>query len=61
MCGCMTSDCVCATRVDKLQNGLRPMVVPAAIGDRAAGQHEHNLFDLAMKYEDPVTVEETVA
>ena len=58
--GCTTSGCVRATAVDALQNGLRPMVVREAVGDRSAAAHEQSLFDLNAKYADVVTAEETL-
>ena len=58
--GCTTSGCVRATAVDALQNGLRPMVVREAVGDRSAAAHEQSLFDLNAKYADVVNAEETL-
>jgi maleamate amidohydrolase len=58
--GCTTSGCVRATAVDALQNGLRPMVVREAVGDRSAAAHEQSLFDLNAKYADVVSGEETL-
>lgn len=58
--GCTTSGCVRATAVDAVQNGLRPMVVREAVGDRAQAAHEQSLFDLQAKYADVVSVEEAV-
>ena len=50
--GFSTSGCVRATALDALQHGFRPIVVAEACGDRAAGPHEQNLFDLDAKYAD---------
>jgi nicotinamidase-related amidase len=50
--GCTTSGCVRATAVDALQNGLRPIVVQDAVGDRSERAHEQALFDLNQKYAD---------
>ncbi len=58
--GCTTSGCVRATAVDAVQNGLRPIVVREAVGDRAQAAHEQSLFDLQAKYADVVGVEEAV-
>ncbi|MCK9511560.1 MAG: isochorismatase family protein [Pigmentiphaga sp.] len=55
--GCTTSGCVRATAVDAVQNGLRPMVVREAVGDRSQAAHEQSLFDLQAKYADVVEVE----
>ncbi len=56
--GCTTSGCVRATAVDAVQNGLRPMVVREAVGDRAESAHEQSLFDLNAKYADVVGAED---
>ncbi|MBO3749569.1 isochorismatase family protein [Streptosporangiaceae bacterium NEAU-GS5] len=48
--GVSTSGCVRATAVDAIQHGYLPVVARQAVGDRAAGPHEANLFDIAAKY-----------
>ncbi|MGE0581639.1 MAG: isochorismatase family protein [Steroidobacteraceae bacterium] len=48
--GVSTSGCVRASAVDCCQHGFVPVVVRDAVGDRAAGPHESNLFDLQAKY-----------
>ncbi|MGD9599802.1 MAG: isochorismatase family protein [Steroidobacteraceae bacterium] len=48
--GVSTSGCVRASAVDCCQHGFVPVVVRDAVGDRAAGPHEANLFDLQAKY-----------
>ena len=48
--GLSTSGCVRASAVDCCQHGFVPVVVREAVGDRAAGPHESNLFDLQAKY-----------
>ncbi len=58
--GCTTSGCVRATAVDAVQNGLRPMVVREAVGDRSMAAHEQSLFDLNAKYADVVSLDETL-
>ena len=58
--GCTTSGCVRATAVDAVQNGLRPIVVGEAVGDRSQAAHEQSLFDLQAKYADVVSVEEVL-
>lgn len=60
ICGCTTSGCVRASAVDAVQNGLRPIVVKEAVGDRAQDAHEQSLFDLQAKYADVVGVEEAL-
>ncbi len=59
--GVTTSGCVRASTVDALQYGFRPIVVRQAVGDRAAGPHEANLFDMHAKYADVVELEEALA
>lgn len=59
--GVTTSGCVRATAVDSLQNGFRTIVVREAVGDRAPGPHEANLFDLHAKYADVVGLDEALA
>lgn len=55
--GMSTSGCVRATAVDAVQHGFIPLVVRDAVGDRASGPHEANLFDLQTKYAEVVTLE----
>jgi nicotinamidase-related amidase len=55
--GMSTSGCVRATGVDTVQHGFIPLVVRDAVGDRASGPHEANLFDLQTKYAEVVTLE----
>jgi len=50
--GVSTSGCVRATVVDCVQNGFRAIVPRQAVGDRAPGPHEANLFDMQAKYAD---------
>lgn len=59
--GCTTSGCVRASVVDALQYGFRPIVPREAVGDRAPGLHEANLFDIQAKYGDVLSLEETLA
>jgi len=58
--GCTTSGCVRATAVDALQYGLHAIVPVEAVGDRAQGPHEANLFDIDAKYGDVVPVAEVL-
>jgi nicotinamidase-related amidase len=48
--GVSTSGCVRATAVDAMQYGFVPLVVRDAVGDRADGPHEANLYDIQAKY-----------
>jgi maleamate amidohydrolase len=52
--GVSTSGCIRATAVDSCQHGFIPVVVREAVGDRAPGPHEANLFDLQAKYAEVV-------
>ncbi len=54
--GVSTSGCVRATAVDACQHGFVPLVVREAVGDRAPGPHEANLYDLQSKYAEVVTL-----
>jgi maleamate amidohydrolase len=47
--GFSTSGCVRATTLDTMQYGFIPIVVSDATGDRVAGIHESNLFDMQAK------------
>ncbi len=58
--GLTTSGCVRATAVDAIQHGFRPVVVREAVGDRHAGPHEANLFDLQAKYADVVSLDQVI-
>jgi len=55
--GCTTSGCVRASAVDACQTGFHTIVVEEAVGDRAVGPHEANLFDIDAKYGDVVSLE----
>ena len=56
--GCTTSGCVRATVVDAMSHNFRTLAVADAIGDRAAGPHAANLFDIGQKYADLVRAED---
>ncbi len=58
--GCTTSGCVRASAVDSLQHGFHTIVVREAVGDRAEGPHEANLFDMDAKYADVVSTGDVV-
>jgi nicotinamidase-related amidase len=60
LAGVTTSGCVRATAVDSLQHGYRTVVPADAVGDRADGPHEANLFDIDAKYGDVVTTDEVL-
>jgi len=59
--GLSTSGCVRASAVDCCQHGFVPLVVREAVGDRAAGPHESNLFDLQAKYAEVIGLDEAVS
>ena len=54
--GVTTSGCIRATAVDACQYGFIPAVVRDAVGDRAPGPHEANLYDLESKYAEVVSL-----
>ncbi|MCZ7573096.1 MAG: isochorismatase family protein [Ardenticatenaceae bacterium] len=55
--GCTTSGCIRASAIDGLQHGFRVIVAREAVGDRAAGPHQANLFDIDAKYGDVVALD----
>lgn len=55
--GVSTSGCVRASAVDCCQHGFIPLVVRDAVGDRAPGPHEANLFDLQAKYAEVIDLD----
>ncbi|PBB22512.1 isochorismatase [Mesorhizobium sp. WSM4312] len=60
LAGCSTSGCIRATAVDAVQHGFRTIVVRDCVGDRHAGPHEANLFDIDAKYGDVVGLKEAL-
>jgi nicotinamidase-related amidase len=60
MTGCTTSGCIRASAIDSLQYGYYTVVVREGVGDRAAGPHEANLFDIDAKYGDVVSIGEVL-
>lgn len=58
--GLTTSGCVRATCVDAMSHGFITLVVSDAVGDRADGPHQSNLFDMSAKYADLVTTSQVV-
>ncbi len=54
--GLSTSGCIRASAVDCCQHGFIPIVVREAVGDRAPGPHEANLFDLQAKYAEVMSL-----
>ncbi|MFI0444333.1 isochorismatase family protein [Actinomadura sp. 6N118] len=56
VCGATTSGCVRATAVDAVQSGFSVLVPRECVGDRAAGPHDANLFDIQAKYGDVISL-----
>jgi len=44
-----------------MQNGFRPIVPHECVGDRHAGPHEANLFDINAKYGDVVSLQDVMS
>jgi nicotinamidase-related amidase len=61
VCGATTSGCVRASVVDAVQYGFTVLVPRACVGDRAAGPHEANLFDIDSKYGDVIDLDDALA
>jgi nicotinamidase-related amidase len=59
--GGSTSGCVRATAVDSLQRSFRTIVPEECVADKHEGPHFANLYDMALKYADVLSVEETLA
>lgn len=59
--GLSTSGCVRASALDALQHGFIPLVVEDACGDRDAGVHAANIFDLGAKYADIISANDAIA
>ncbi len=58
--GLTTSGCVRASCVDSMSHGFITVVVSDAVGDRANGPHEANLYDMSAKYADLCTTDESI-
>jgi maleamate amidohydrolase len=61
VCGATTSGCVRASVVDAVQSGFHVLVPREAVGDRAPGPHDANLYDINEKYGDVVDLDDAVA
>jgi maleamate amidohydrolase len=61
VCGATTSGCVRATVVDAVQSGFHVLVPREAVGDRASGPHDANLYDINEKYGDVVDLDDATA
>jgi N-formylmaleamate deformylase len=58
--GVSTSACVRASTIDSMSRGYHAIVIRDAVGDRAAGPHENNLFDIDAKFGDVVSLKESM-
>lgn len=58
--GVTTSGCVRATCIDSISYGFVTLVVEDAVGDRADGPHQANLFDMSAKYADLLTTDDAI-
>ena len=58
--GATTSGCVRASAVDAVQDGFSVLVPRQAVGDRAQGPHEANLFDIHAKYGDVIELDDAL-
>jgi len=59
--GGSTSGCVRATVVDSLQRSFRTIVPEECVADKHESPHYANLYDMALKYADVLSFEETLA
>jgi nicotinamidase-related amidase len=58
--GTTTSGCVRASVIDAFSYNLKVSVVEECVFDRGQASHKINLFDMAMKYADVISLEETL-
>lgn len=58
--GVTTSGCVRASCVDSISYGFVTLVVSDAVGDRAQGPHDANLYDMSAKYADLLSTDEAI-
>lgn len=58
--GFTTSGCVRASGVDAVSSNFRTIVVPEGCGDRDAGAHTSNLYDLEAKYADLISLSDVL-
>lgn len=58
--GATTSGCIRASAVDAVQDGFSVLVPREAVGDRARGPHEANLFDIQAKYGDVIDLDDAL-
>ena len=58
--GTTTSGCVRASVIDAFSYNLKVSVVEECVFDRGQASHKINLFDMAMKYADVISLQETL-
>jgi maleamate amidohydrolase len=58
--GTTTSGCVRASVIDAFSYNLKVSVVEECVFDRRQASHKINLFDMAMKYADVISLQETI-
>jgi maleamate amidohydrolase len=58
--GTTTSGCVRASVIDAFSYNLKVSVVEDCVFDRGQASHKINLFDMAMKYADVISLQETL-
>lgn len=58
--GGSTSGCVRATVVDSLQRSFRTIVPHECVADKHESPHFANLYDMALKYADIISIQETL-
>ena len=59
--GGSTSGCVRATVVDSISRSFRTIVPEECVADKHEAPHFANLYDMALKYADVLSVQETIA
>jgi nicotinamidase-related amidase len=59
--GATTSGCVRASVVDAVQSGFNVLVAADCVADRAKAPHDANLFDMAQKYADVVSLADALS
>ena len=58
--GTTTSGCVRASVIDAFSYNLKVSVVEECVFDRGQASHKINLFDMAMKYADVISLNEAI-
>jgi maleamate amidohydrolase len=58
--GTTTSGCVRASVIDAFSYNMKVSVVEECVFDRGEASHKINLFDMAMKYADVISLKETI-